>query len=86
MVQIKLTDGSVKEYPAGVSPRHVAEGISKRLADAAVAAIADGTVVDLDRSIENGRETPVELRLLTPETGRHSTSSGIRPPISWPGP
>ena len=54
MVQIKLPDGSVKEYPEGVSPREVAEGIGKRLAEAAVAAVADGTVVDLDRPL--GRE------------------------------
>ncbi len=40
MVQIKLPDGSVKDYPEGVSPREVAAGIGKRLADAAVAAVA----------------------------------------------
>ena len=54
MVQIKLPDGSVKEYPEGVRPREVAEGIGKRLAEAAVAAVADGTIVDLDRPLENG--------------------------------
>ena len=43
MVQIKLPDGSVKDYPDGVRPREVAAGIGKRLADAAVAAVADGT-------------------------------------------
>jgi threonyl-tRNA synthetase len=80
MVQIKLPDGSVKEYPSGVSPRQVAEGIGKKLAADAVAAVADGTIVDLDRSIENGRESPVELRLLTPrdrealDVLRHSTA------------
>src|SRR5689334_25259029 len=66
MVQVKLPDGSVKEYAEGVRPREIAEGIGKRLADAAVAAVADGTVVDLDRPLENGREAPIELRLLTP--------------------
>ena len=54
MVQIKLPDGSVKEFPEGVRPREVAEGIGKRLAEAAVAAVADGTVVDLDRPLEDG--------------------------------
>ncbi len=54
MVQIKLPDGSVKEYPEGVSPREVAEGIGKRLAEAAVAAMASGRVVDLDRPLEDG--------------------------------
>ena len=54
MVTIKLPDGSVKEYPEGVRPREVAEGIGKRLAEAAVAAVANGTIVDLDRPLENG--------------------------------
>src|SRR5712691_5771104 len=65
MVKIKLPDGSVKEYPEGVRPREVAEGIGRRLAEAAVAAVADGTVVDLDRPLENGADAPVELRILT---------------------
>lgn len=80
MVQIKLPDGSIKEYPEGVRPREVAEGIGRRLADAAVAAVADGAVVDLDRPLENGTHTPIELRLLTPKDRealdvlRHSTA------------
>jgi len=80
MVQIKLPDGSVRECPEGVRPRDVAEGIGKRLAEAAVAAVADGVVVDLDRPLENGHGGPVELRLLTPrdrealDVLRHSTA------------
>jgi threonyl-tRNA synthetase len=80
MVQIKLPDGSIKEYPEGVRPREVAEGIGKRLAEAAVAAVADGAIVDLDRPLENGRTTPVEFRVLTPrdrealDVLRHSTA------------
>jgi threonyl-tRNA synthetase len=80
MVQIKLPDGSVKEYPEGVRPREIAEGIGRRLADAAVAAVADGTVVDLGRPLENGRQQPIELRLLTSrdrealDVLRHSTA------------
>jgi threonyl-tRNA synthetase len=79
MVTIKLPDGSTKEYPEGVKPREVAEGIGKRLAEAAVAAVADGTVVDLDRPLENGKG-PIELRLLTNrdrealDVLRHSTA------------
>ncbi len=65
MVQIKLPDGSVKECPEGVRPREVAEGIGKRLAEAAIAAVANGTIVDLDRPLEDGTGT-IELRLLTP--------------------
>jgi threonyl-tRNA synthetase len=80
MVQIKLPDGSVKEYAVGVRPREVAAGIGKRLAEAAVAAVADGTIVDLDRPLENGTERPVELRILTSrdrealDVLRHSTA------------
>jgi threonyl-tRNA synthetase len=80
MVEIKLPDGSVKECPEGVRPREIAEGIGKRLADAAVAAVADGTIVDLDRPIENGKGRPIELRILTPrdrealDVLRHSTA------------
>ena len=80
MVQIKLPDGSVKGYPEGVSPREVAEGIGKRLAEAAVAATAGGKVVDLDLPLENGTSDPIELRILTPrdrealDVLRHSTA------------
>src|SRR5215210_991457 len=80
MVQIKLPDGSVKEYPEGVRPRDVAQGIGPRLAEAAVAAVAGGTVVDLDRPLEDGTAGPIELRLLTPrdrealDVLRHSTA------------
>src|SRR5207244_3356921 len=51
-----------------------------RLADAAVAAVANGTVVDLDRPLEDGADTPIDLRLLTPrdrealDVLRHSTA------------
>ena len=79
MVSIKLPDGSVKEFPEGVRPRDVALGIGKRLADAAIAAVANGTIVDLDRTIEASSD-PVELRLLTSrdrealDVLRHSTA------------
>ncbi len=81
MVQIQLPDGSIKEYPEGVRPREVAEGIGKRLADAAVAAVANGTVVDLDRPLEGvGPDNPVAFRVLTSKDAealdvlRHSTA------------
>ncbi len=80
MVQIKLPDGSIKEYPEGVRPREVAEGIGKRLAEAAVAAVADGKVVDLARPLEPEDGKPVEFRVLTPrdkealDVLRHSTA------------
>ncbi|MGE3818249.1 MAG: threonine--tRNA ligase [Isosphaeraceae bacterium] len=80
MVQIKLPDGTVKEFPDGVRPREVAEGIGKRLAEAAVAAVANGKIIDLDLPLENGQGSPVELRLLTSrdrealDVLRHSTA------------
>ncbi len=84
MVKIKLPDGSVREYPEGVRPRDVAEGIGRRLADASIAAVADGTIVDMDRPIEPspGGEPgePIGLRLLTSrdrealDVLRHSTA------------
>ena len=55
MVEIQLPDGSIKAYPEGVRPREVAEGIGRRLAEAAVAAVADGAIVDLDRPLEDGK-------------------------------
>src|SRR5205823_14837055 len=59
MVTLKLPDGSIKEAPAGSRPRDVAESIGKRLAQAAIAAKVNGTVVDLDRELpaENGEAT-----------------------------
>ena len=80
MVNVKLPDGSVKEFAAGVRPREIAEGIGRRLADAAVAAVADGQIVDLDRPLEAADGTTVELRLLTNKDRealdvlRHSTA------------
>jgi threonyl-tRNA synthetase len=80
MVQIKLPDGSVKDFHDGVSPREVAAGIGKRLADAAVAAVARGQIVDLDRPLDDTGDTPIDLRILTPrdrealDVLRHSTA------------
>src|SRR3954447_8330151 len=56
MITLKLPDGSIKQVPPGTRPRDVAEGIGKRLAQAAIAAKVNGTVVDLDRELpaENG--------------------------------
>ena len=81
MVQIKLPDGSVKEYPDGVSPREVAEGIGKRLAEAAVAAMAEGQVVDLDRPLENGDGRPDRAADPDPQGPR-----GARRPAALDGP
>ena len=80
MVQIILPDGTVKEFADGVRPREIVEGIGKRLAEAAVAAEADGAIVDLDRPLEPKDGQPVRFRVLTSrdrealDVLRHSTA------------
>ena len=51
-VRVTLPDGSVREVPAGTTPRAVAEAIGAGLARAALAARVDGAVWDLDRPLE----------------------------------
>jgi len=73
---ITLPDGSQQNLPAGVRPLDVAQSISPRLADAALAAKVNGELWDLTRPLE-GDST---LQLLTnkdPEAlyvYRHSTA------------
>ena len=51
MATLRLPDGSTKEIAPGATPRQIAEGIGKRLAQAAVAAKVDGEIVDLNREL-----------------------------------
>src|SRR5215813_616928 len=60
-IHIKLPDGSEKEVPKGTTALEIAKGISSRLADAAIAAKANGDLIDLTRPLEG--DTP--LRILT---------------------
>src|SRR6516165_5753145 len=64
MLTLRLPDGSQKQVSPGTTPRQVAEGIGKRLAQAAIAAMFDGQIVDLDRELPggNGEHT---FRILT---------------------
>jgi threonyl-tRNA synthetase len=77
VISLKLPDGSVREVAKGTTPKHVAEGIGKRLAAAAVAAKVDGEIVDLDRELPEGEHT---FQLLTDKDRdaldvlRHSTA------------
>src|SRR6516225_6637802 len=64
MPTLRLPDGSTKQVPAGTRPRDVAESIGKRLAQAAVAAKVNGTVVDLERELPNGNGD-VSFQILT---------------------
>src|ERR1700716_4316887 len=60
-IHIKLPDGSEKELPKGATALDVAQSISPRLADAAIAATANGDLIDLTRPLD--KDTP--LRILT---------------------
>src|SRR6516225_8025427 len=64
MLTLRLPDGSQKQVGPGTTPRQVAEGIGKRLAQAAIAAVLDGQIMDLDRELPggNGEHT---FRILT---------------------
>jgi threonyl-tRNA synthetase len=64
MLTLKLPDGSTRQVPEGTTPREIAESIGKRLAQAAIAAKVNGTIVDLDYEIPaaNGE---VSFQILT---------------------
>lgn len=74
MVSITLPDGSSKEYPAGATPGQIAASISEGLARNAVAALVDGSMVDLDRPLDS--DATVTILTLKDEAGievlRHS--------------
>lgn len=59
MIRITLKDGSERSYPQPLTARAVAESISSRLAEAAIAARVDGRIVDLSFRIE--RDARVEI-------------------------
>src|SRR5579859_1639624 len=75
-IKIQLPDGSEKSLPKGATALEVANAISPRLASAALAAKVNGTVVDLNRPIEQD----AEVRILTEkdpeslEVFRHSSA------------
>ncbi len=75
-LRITLPDASVKEYSASVSPLKVAEDISPRLADAAVAAEVNGKLVDLNSEITS--DASLVLHTFSTPTGKeiywHSTA------------
>ncbi|BAS28342.1 threonyl-tRNA synthetase [Limnochorda pilosa] len=74
-LSITLADGSVRRYPAGVTPRQVAEELGEQ-AGQVICARFEGELVDLDRPLEaSGR-----LELVDPDSDdglevlRHSTA------------
>ena len=75
-ITVTLPDGTSRAYEQGTTAADVAGSIGKRLAKDALAAIADGEWVDLDR----GLNTDTQLAIVTPATTegrevlRHSTA------------
>src|SRR4029077_2225351 len=75
-IHVKLPDGSVKEVPKGTTALDIAKSISPGLADAALAAKANGDLIDLTRPLEKD----TDLRLLKDkdpealEVYRHSSA------------
>ena len=76
MLNIRLPDGSQKQFPGPVSALQVAESIGSGLAKAALAAEVDGKVVDLSYLIQQDAEVkiitakdPAGLEII-----RHSTA------------
>ena len=75
-VTVTLPDGSTRQLPVGTPVREVAEGISPRLAKAALAAAVDDRLVDLTHPLEEDasvriitKDGPEALKLY-----RHSTA------------
>ena len=75
-VTVTLPDGSSRSVPAGSPVRDVAEGISPRLAQAALAGVVDGKLVDLSYPLERD----AAVRIVTDRSPealplfRHSTA------------
>jgi threonyl-tRNA synthetase len=62
MLTLRLPDGSSRQVAEGTRPREVAEGIGKRLAQAAVAARVNGEIVDLERELPaTSGEVPFQI-------------------------
>ena len=95
-VKITLPDGSVREYPAGVTGLEIAKSISKGLAKAAVAMDRDGRTVGLRETIDADSTVAIITRdtLEGLQVIRHSAAhvladaiKQIRPNVKlWKGP
>ena len=75
-ITVTLPDGSSRSVPAGTPVRDVAEAISPRLAQAALAGVVDGKVVDLAHPLQRD----AAVRIVTDKSAealplyRHSTA------------
>jgi threonyl-tRNA synthetase len=67
-IELTLPDGSVREYPAGITGLAVAESIGKRLAKDALAVKVGGKVMDLSAPIL--ASAPIEILTFSSPDGR----------------
>jgi threonyl-tRNA synthetase len=88
-VSIRLPDGSVKELPDGATAAQLAQAIGSGLAKAAVAAVVNGTEVDLSTGLPDGAEVSI---VTAPSAAgrdviRHSTAHVMAQAVLrlWPG-
>ncbi|MCK9584676.1 MAG: threonine--tRNA ligase, partial [Candidatus Cloacimonetes bacterium] len=85
---ISLPDGSKKEYPAAISALDIANEISPRLADAALAAEINGKLCDIGTMIES--DASVVIHTFKSEAGKelywHSTAHLMAQAVKqlWP--
>src|SRR5437870_11444006 len=89
MVALTFPDGARREYPNGSTGLDIAKGISPSLAKRTVAMALDGTLMDLNDSIERDakiefltREDPRSLELI-----RHDCAHVLAEAVQtlWPG-
>ena len=88
-ITISLPDGATARLPAGATGADLATSIGRRLAEAAVAAVVDGTEVDLSAELPDGARVTVVTA--DSDTGRHvlrhSTAHVMAQAVTqlWPG-
>ncbi|NMA34148.1 MAG: threonine--tRNA ligase, partial [Clostridiaceae bacterium] len=70
MINITLKDGSLKQYPKGITVKEVAESISAGLARVALAAEIDGEVKDLSTVLD--KDCTLNLLTFDSEGGKHA--------------
>src|SRR5207249_8918183 len=75
-IQLTFPDGTVKEFPQGITALEVAKSIGPRLASDALVAKVDGRLVDLSSPIESS--SPIQFVTPSspegPEVYRHSSA------------
>ena len=78
-ITVELPDGTSREYASGTTPAEVAASIGTRLAQAALAAKADGEWIDLARPLDHD----VALQIVVPDTYSRLVPSGSSTVIFW---